>query len=402
MSVAETKLKAAIWAHKRALKLKIEENKILRKALHVLTPRNSGDMATVLQTMDNYNSEDMSLQADVSPGSEDEAVDMDGIELPEPIHGDDDLYYCTKCTGEIEEGFCAFCGEEHQWFVDDNKQDFITTISQATHPDRRPKPRANTPLREIDTADWNPPEEYRALGRDEEYWELIRRGATPLMCMTFDLEFSYERGIYAWADEDLFCEFSGSLMEPGDSWKISLGRCVSLDKDDLDGSEFVEGLLEEALYYSRSGAFPLEKQERWESVEESPGLWVTRLQASPEFQDSGEPEQDEDWDFEQVDFAGLEETLGYPPSTETIVQPNQYSISDDDLEMEAETDDTGFFNPEGRDMNILSKGEDMDELADDNDPDDSDEVVEIVKSEGSTVDDSDEAGKDFSSDEGSQ
>jgi len=67
------------------------------------------------------------------------------------------------------------------------------------------------------------------------------------MCETFHLEFSYEDGIFTWADEDVYEQFSGSAMLKGDFWKIHLGRRIELDEDDLDGSMFIEGLLDDVL-----------------------------------------------------------------------------------------------------------------------------------------------------------
>lgn len=35
--------------------------------------------------------------------------------LPEPILGDDNLYFCTECTSEVVDGSCHQCGTEHQY-----------------------------------------------------------------------------------------------------------------------------------------------------------------------------------------------------------------------------------------------------------------------------------------------
>ncbi|PPQ97046.1 hypothetical protein CVT26_001269 [Gymnopilus dilepis] len=402
---SEKRLKAALQAHKNALRLQSEENERLRKAMRALLSEKGMNWGndSILQNVDDYD-EEMSLQTDDDDASANEE-NTDDRELPEPVHGDGNLYYCTTCMGEIEEGFCAFCGEEHQWFIDDSMQDSITTVSQAMHPDRGLKARGDTPLREIDTTEWEvPPVQYRSPRREEEYWELIRRGATPLMCKTFDLEFSPERGIYAWADDLLFDEFSGSLIKPGHSWKIHLGRRIALDVDDLDGSEFIEELLEEALYYAKDGAILLEKHERWETVQESPGLWVTRLQGPPKAEGSEEFEWDEYWAADVDDPFELEDKmLENPPPEETIMRPDEYSISDDDLEVEAETRDIGFFNPGGRDTVWLSEEEQVDELVDDDyDPENAegiDGAEESAMDDDATLDDSDEPGSDFDSDE---
>ncbi|KAJ7181698.1 hypothetical protein C8R43DRAFT_277534 [Mycena crocata] len=88
------------------------------------------------------------------------------------------------------------------------------------------------------------------------------------MCETFHLEFHPDVGIVAWADGDSYDDFSGPLMQEGDLWEIMLGRRVKLDEDDADA--FMEALSEDAL------VFPLLSTCQWETVEESPGIWVTR------------------------------------------------------------------------------------------------------------------------------
>lgn len=99
----------------------------------------------------------------------------------------------------------------------------VSTNGVAIHPDRSLVPRGNTPLLDLDPADNHIlPEGYR--GRETEYFQLLKRGATRLMCETFHLEFTYKDGIFAWADTNIYDEFSGPLMKTGDFWKIHLGR----------------------------------------------------------------------------------------------------------------------------------------------------------------------------------
>ncbi|KAG6842653.1 hypothetical protein H0H93_003954, partial [Arthromyces matolae] len=97
--------------------------------------------------------------------------------------------------------------------------------------DREQGPRSTTPLSSI-------PRSARPLPAytQAEYDALLQRGATRLMIETFHLEFSDERGIFAWADTALYEEFGGPKMLKGDFWKIQLGRRFDLDEDDHDGS----------------------------------------------------------------------------------------------------------------------------------------------------------------------
>lgn len=54
---------------------------------------------------------------DANEDSVGDEEDVDDGDLPEPIHGDDNLYYCPKCIREIEDGYCFDCGTEYQWLV---------------------------------------------------------------------------------------------------------------------------------------------------------------------------------------------------------------------------------------------------------------------------------------------
>jgi hypothetical protein len=100
------------------------------------------------------------------------------------------------------------------------------------------------------------------------------------MCNTFHLEFTDEKGIFAWATPLIREEFSGPTMKPGDKWKIHLGRCINLDQDDPHGSVFIEGLLEDACLFPLHSEKSDRKYARWETVKDGPGVWVTRLMES--------------------------------------------------------------------------------------------------------------------------
>src|ERR1700761_2626509 len=78
---------------------------------------------------------------------------------------------------------------------------------------------------------------------------LLERGATEAMCERFRLHFSSQGGIVAFADQELYEEFSGAAMNPSDVWKIHVGRSVDLEEHDKDGFWFMCGLLESATLY---------------------------------------------------------------------------------------------------------------------------------------------------------
>lgn len=142
------------------------------------------------------------------------------------------------------------------------------------------------------------------MGREDvEFLTLLSRGATALMCFTFSLTYSDEEGIIAYADQELFDTFSGPAMRHGDHWAIHLGRRVELDEDDLDGSIFIEALLEDAI------VFPL-RDRQWHTVFiDSPAYrtWVTKLKDVPEDRDSEIEDMDQgsNWE-EETQYDGTE------------------------------------------------------------------------------------------------
>ncbi|KAF5329816.1 hypothetical protein D9619_009330 [Psilocybe cf. subviscida] len=160
----------------------------------------------------------------------------------------------------------------------------ITTTSLSIHPDRRLMPRATTPLREVDSAcNPIPPLEYRrstsnwpkiSPDRTEEYMQLLKRGANQILEA-----------------------FAGPLMQRGDFWKIHLGRQIQLDADDVDGSVFIEDLLEDAVMFPMRVEGCTKTHERWETKEETPGIWVTRLKAHKE----DDPEEEDRCDGSDSD-----------------------------------------------------------------------------------------------------
>jgi hypothetical protein len=174
------------------------------------------------------------------------------------------------------------------------------------------------------------------------------------MCETFHLSFSEQNGIIAWADEDIYEQFSGPAMMKGDFWKIHLGRCIELDEDDLDGSMFIEGLLEEVLLYPPQCSTMKEyRHEAWETVEESPGIWITRLMSARIV--GGSDSESEDFDAEDVEKRPselwnprdiYEKLLDAPPSPDTgpVITLDEYELSDKEEEA---------VNEEGSDVEMM-------------------------------------------------
>jgi len=191
----------------------------------------------------------------------------------------------------------------------------------------------------------------------EEFKALLQRGATRLMCETFHLSFSEQDGIVAWADDVIFEQFSGPAMLKGDFWKIHLGRRIELDEDDLDGSMFIEGLLEDVLLYPHHWTSMRKyRKESWETVEESPGIWITRLMSARIMGDSDTEFESEYESSDAEEFDELPDELLEPgeryeqlldasptPDTGPVITLDEYDSGDDseegsDVEM---TDDSG-------------------------------------------------------------
>ncbi|KAG6861477.1 hypothetical protein C0995_016256 [Termitomyces sp. Mi166 len=195
---------------------------------------------------------------------------------------------CIECAWEVLEGFCENCQKEHEVNEDGDEEPKDSLLTDVTYdPDREQAPRCTTPLLTI-------PRVIRPLPgySYDQCNALLQRGATRLMIETFKLEFSHEKGIFAWADSMLYKEFAGPKMLNGDFWKIQLGRRFDLDEDDLDGSSFIEGILEDVVMFPGK---KLGDGAQWETVEESPGIWVTQMAktASDNEEDSEESEDEE-------------------------------------------------------------------------------------------------------------
>lgn len=348
----------------------------LRKALRVFLAEAEGSEDEDDSSSD---SEATSIASDEDvkkeEGEEGEDSDDSDDSLPTPIYNtqneswdDDYTPRCVECHGEVVEGHCACCDKEHAW---DPKLYEVShsTESHAISTSRSRAPRSTTPLlRRSKIKVAQPPNVY--LRRMDEYTQLLRRGATRLMCETFHLEFTKEDGIFAWADQNLYEEFSGPLMQPGDFWKIHLGGRIELDEDDLDGAQFLEELLEDALYFANH-LIP------WETVEETPGIWVTRLAKKGSM--AKMLEDSEAIELKSDDSEGSDEELEDEQAKLKDVQPGpirdleEYDKEGDEVEedFEDETSDMLLDDPGwATRANICDSGypsdSEMDEEEDDN------------------------------------
>jgi hypothetical protein len=207
-----------------------------------------------------------------------------------------------------------------------------STGNQALHLERLTFARGDTPLLEPDeiTREACP----YASGYDADtYQALLARGVPRLMCETFHMEYDSERGIILWADGDLYDTFAGPAMQKGDYWKIYLGRWISLDADDYDGSDFVEGLVEDALLFAIPPTKP--SRLRWETVEESPGIWATRP-----IETWWRGQEDEDTDVEIIDSRQT--------GVQTDSEDSDYGMETDWWDSDTEKTDEYIMDPKRR------------------------------------------------------
>lgn len=229
--------------------------------------------------------------------------------------------YVVFSTFPFFKSFDALELAEDTQYVSD-PVDSQPTDNQTMSEDRETNPRCTAPLLDIPLSGLIVPVKYQERdGGSEEYHQLLRRGATRIMCEQFSLSFSHERGIFAWANQDLFDEFSGEAMKEGDQWLIYLGRRIELDEEDVDGTDFIEGLLEDGALFAPDPC-------KWSTVKEGPNLWVTRPNLEI---------YEVDWDDEERDTANdLEEddprleNLNKNSAAEASPIENAYDAGDDD------------------------------------------------------------------------
>lgn len=218
-------------------------------------------------------------------------------------------------------------------------------MNAAESEDRCLVPRGNTPLLSLHTST---PHQY--FSREDEYWNLRRRGATRRMCTTFCLTFKHATGIEATLSEDVREIFAGPDIAEEDLWYVALGRRVDLDEEDGDGRDFVIGLLEDALLFS-SQSFTTGPR-IWETVlvPERGGMWrkkvwVTRPKESwlkkLAMEAISDDDSDSDLDLEESDKIGsTEERLLDEPFVESgpTLHRDEYESTDSESEEEDEDD----------------------------------------------------------------
>lgn len=96
--------------------------------------------------------------------------------------------------------------------------------------------------------------------------ELIARGATLAFCETWKATFDDYRGIIIRANDRLREAYETLIGESG-SWTIWIGRRIEFCSDDLDGSLFMEDLLDLIFTEDHEGL--------WITYREEGTSWVT-------------------------------------------------------------------------------------------------------------------------------
>ncbi|KII88070.1 hypothetical protein PLICRDRAFT_92898 [Plicaturopsis crispa FD-325 SS-3] len=233
-------------------------------------------------TMDSTYSDDEDFAEEDSDAQESPSEAEDEGDAPRQAVNDGFIYLCPDpdCGWEVADGVCAGCGCTYTTGPELDYQG-VSTDNEALSADRVLGPRSTTPLLDVPRYLASIPAQYSH--RSEEYFQLLARGATRAMSEAFALEYSAHTGITAWADDALFETFSGPGMLDGDQWAIRLGRRIALDAGDEDGGEFMEGLLEDALFFAVKGRRGEGLRHiEWVTVLTAGRVWVTQPDADTE------------------------------------------------------------------------------------------------------------------------
>lgn len=144
-------------------------------------------------------------------------------------------------------------------------------------------------------------------------------------------------------------------MAPGDRWKIHLGRRICLSYDDIDGSVFIEDLIDEIMHCPRP--------DRWITVKRK-GVWCTRPVEFP---------RDANGDDNDVDIDSNGSLLNDEGREGQWYKDGGYSDDDDD---EMYEEDWRYENEEEMDKNPLMVFDEYDENDDETDDEEEMEILE--------------------------
>jgi hypothetical protein len=159
-----------------------------------------------------------------------------------------------------------------------------------------------------------------------------------------------ERGIVATLTPEIKETFGGPEMGPEDIWKLYLGRTVRLDPTDIDGSEFIEGLLEDILFFS--AAHYQQRNKNWQTERSiyQRNVWVTQPTFDLDYEDEamlgdGESSDTESSTWDQVEQPVAAEELDDLTLDQPFVEygptlhRDEYEVTDvEDLESDDDGD----------------------------------------------------------------
>lgn len=204
--------------------------------------------------------------------STDENSESDEDSLQEPIYDKaDGVYRCAKpdCGWEVAFGHCQGCqikytmeddSDEWKWEAVDPRNP-LTVFTKGLIVERGDSP----PPADI-------PANLRPLAYIQDphmFNELIARGATLAFCETWEATFDDKRGIIVRANAHLRWTYE-TIIEEGGSWTIWIGRRIELCSDDLDGSLFMEEILDLIFTEDHEGLWITYKEDQEGTS------WVTR------------------------------------------------------------------------------------------------------------------------------
>ncbi|KDQ11796.1 hypothetical protein BOTBODRAFT_57206 [Botryobasidium botryosum FD-172 SS1] len=272
---------------------------------------------------------------------------------------EDRVFRCGGCQWEVVDGECQQCGKVYELdlasaennenpSIKENVHGSVCIDEEGLHPDRRVAPRGTTPLLEIPPNFAGEIPHIYAHTRIAEYEALLARGATREMCITFRLSFDYATGITArlCKGDRLWTEFSGPAMAAHDAWVVCLGRRIVLEPNDLDGSKFLEELLEEAVLFPVCSKWETEQQKEWIWTTTKEGnIWTTKpLMDSPlaEIPESTSEAGSDDSAHPLTLYKIYDKMLKAPPESlkgDGIIRRDDYEATDyESSDEEAQTD----------------------------------------------------------------
>ncbi|KAF9039950.1 hypothetical protein BJ165DRAFT_1407098 [Panaeolus papilionaceus] len=252
--------------------------------------------------------------------SDSDDFDNDDV-LPTPIWNESEkTFFCTACTWEVVDGECCQCGLKHAW-EEDSQRKLRHSSRQGFTPSR------NNPV---------------CVLTPKEYGDSIPMGYTP--------------------------ELYWALRQRGVSELESLPRTQSSTRrGNPNGTDFIESLIEDAVFYPCQEPESRRMYEAWETVMKS-GVWLTRPRGSATQEENdwtSDQEDEHEWEdwVASAGEAGLAQDLALETGASLLPKPFMNDYHAESEYEESDTDEDQLV--EGiEQVNLESSDEEVDELED--------------------------------------